>query len=219
MITLHTLFLLFAATFSMSGEFREYRTVQKGNSLYMQGEYFQAEQLYRTLPDIPPGKKGSSPALFNLAGALVRQGKHTEARRIYRSIALNPRAKHLHNPSIYNEGTSLAMEGIATGNLVLKRELLRQALLRYTAVLRSDPADTDARINYEIVFRMLETPRSSSSRQPENSRKNGDPAGSELMKTAERILENARLQENSLMRKIPLSRARESDSGKNLKDW
>jgi len=219
MITLHALFLLLAATFSLSGEFREYRTAQKANALYMREEYFRAEQLYRTLPDIARGTKGSAAARFNLAGALARQGKHTQARRIYRSIALDPGEKGLRNPSLYNEGTSLALEGIAAVEAAHKKTLLRQALLRYTAVLRSDPADIDARINYEIVFRMLEKPESPSSRQPENRSEKSDPATSGLMNTAERVLENARIQENSLMRRIPQNRAGESASGKNLKDW
>lgn len=219
MITLHALFLLLATAFSLSGEFREYRTMHKANEHYMRGEYFRAEQLYRTLPDIAQEKTGSAPARFNLAGSLARQGKHTQARRIYRSIALNPGEKGLRNPSLYNEGTSFALEGIATGEGMHKRELLRQALLRYTSVLRSDPADTDARINYEIVLRMLDKPESSSSRQQDNRRENGDPASGGLMKTAERVLENARIQENSLMRKIPQSHAKGNSSGKNLKDW
>lgn len=219
MTTLHALFLLLAAAFSLSEEFREYRTLQKANAHYMRGEYFRAEQLYRTLPDIAHGKTGSSPVHFNLAGSLAGQGRHTQARRIYRNIASNPDAKQLRNPSLYNEGTSLALEGIAAGEGVHKRALLRQALVRYTAVLRSDPADTDARINYEIVFSMLDKPESPSGRQQKNRREKGDPAGGGLTNTAERVLEAARIQENSLMRKIPQSRARGSAAGNNIKDW
>lgn len=219
MIRLHALFLLLAAAFSLSGEFRHYRTAQKAGTLYMRGEYFKAEQLYRSLTASDHGKDGVSAIRFNLAGSLAMQGKHTEARELYRSITMNPQGTELRNPALYNEGTSLALEGITAKKTGTRRKLLEQALLRYIAILRTDPAETDARINYEIVFGMLRKENTSSAQHQENSLNKGVPLGGEQMKAAKRILENAQLQENSLMRKIPQNHETGSVSGKNSRDW
>ena len=219
MIYIHAPALLLAALFSLSGELRQYSTLQKANARYTRGEYARAEQLYRSLEDIAPGKALVASARFNLAGSLAMQGRHAEARRIYRSIVMNPAERELRNPSLYNEATSLAIEGISAKESSGRIRMLEQALLRYTSVLRSDPADTDARINYEIVFCLLQQQQPSSSGQQESRGQSLAPRGSNDMTAAERMLENAKTEENGVMQKIPQNHEHGHASGKKSRDW
>jgi len=216
-----SLLLLLTASLSLPEEFRQYRMVQKANHHYLSGEYHEAERLYSNLLADDPDEKLKTAIRFNLAGTLALQRKYADARRLYQSIPASAEGEKTGNLIGYNEGTCFAREALATHEPGRTSELLKQALRRYTAVLSGDPADTDARINYEIVYRMLQKHNASSSSKSGGRGENGDPApaGSQSMKPAERILENAQLQENEVMRKIPQIHDSGTASAKNVKDW
>ncbi|NTV07600.1 MAG: hypothetical protein HGA81_03210 [Chlorobium limicola] len=216
-----SLLLLLTASLSLPEEFRQYRMVQKANHHYLSGEYHEAERLYSNLLANDPDEKLKTAIRFNFAGTLALQRKYADARRLYQSIPASAEGEKTGNLIGYNEGTCFAREALATHEPGRKSELLKQALRRYTAVLSGDPADTDARINYEIVYRMLQKQNASSSSKSGGRGENGDPApaGSQSMKPAERILENAQLQENEVMRKIPQIHDSGTASAKNVKDW
>ncbi|MCF8216551.1 MAG: hypothetical protein K9I59_03840 [Chlorobium sp.] len=215
--------LLLASSWNLPQEYRAYRTQQQAYTLYRSGNYSGAEQRCR---EALSGKAGhtdrSGVAIrFNLAGALAMQGKHLQARHIYRNLAMNPGDEKIRIASWYNEGTSFAMEALATEKKVQKKALLEQALGRYTTLLLKKPGDIDTRINYEIVLRMLEKLKNGSAkhRGKRNEQKNTGSSNEEMANTAKRILQQAQMKENQLMRQLP----RASSSGKtektNRKDW
>ncbi|MBM3162861.1 MAG: tetratricopeptide repeat protein [Chlorobi bacterium] len=217
----YSILLLFTAAFSLSGELMHYRTMQEANGHFRKGDYFRAEQRYRNAI-VSASKDGERvTARFNLAVSLAMQRKYREAIGLYRTVAMKPGEKKMRNLCRYNEATCLARLAMAETGTDPKRELLEQALEGYAAVLFEEPDETDARINYEIVYRMLQKLKTPPSRHPEDgSEKSGNGTASNAgMKTAERILENAQLQENSLLRRLPRASGEERASSKNRKDW
>jgi len=216
--------ILLASAWRLPQEFRDYRTLQEAYTLYRKGDYSGAEQRYReTLAETPPVQtlRNSFALRFNLAGTLAMQKKYRPARTIYRNLAMNNAAGEIRNASLYNEGNCLAEEALETGNSTRKRAFFEQALQRYRTVLRDEPGNTDARINYEIVLRMLDKPEKSSTSKQENRQDRTATASSSYgrMNAAERLLRHAQMQENRTMRRIPQASFGEKQIRSGGKDW
>lgn len=112
---------------------------RKANEAYERGDYAQAAELYRQALDRSPD---DSRLHFNLANALARSGQAQEAIEHYerfRSLSESP------------EEQSLADYNI--GNLMVDQQQLEEAVKAYREALRKNPADNDARHNYELALR------------------------------------------------------------------
>ncbi len=220
MILLHTLLLVFALAPSMQEMLGEYRLQLKADALYEHRAYIGAESAFRQIAALP-AQKGSASASFNLACALYMQGKYPESATLFsHSAKPGGTRQEIRVKAIFNEGNALAMRAVGSNQKAEKQLLFRQSLNRFKAVLLTDPDENDAKINYEIVRRYLdelERPRQGAS-GPEKENAPPPPSGIS-QETAERLLENARLEESALMQHIPRTGRSAAQGGKNNQDW
>ncbi len=220
MILLHTLLLVFALAPSMQEMFGEYRLQLKADALYEHRAYSEAESAFRQIAALP-AQKGSASASFNLACALYMQKKYPASATLF-SLSAKPGGtpQKMKVQAIFNEGNALAMRAIGSSRKTEKQLLFRQSLNSFRAVLLTDPGENDAKINYEIVRRYLdelETPKQSPSSQEKKS--SLPPPSGISQDTAERLLENARLEESALMQHLPHTGQSASQGKKNNQDW
>jgi tetratricopeptide (TPR) repeat protein len=119
---------------------------RRGNALYEQGAYAEAEAAYRSgLQSVPD----TTTALYarlqnNLGAALYRQEKFGAARRAFRRSAEAASELSERVQALYNAGNAAAGGGQLT-----------TALDRYRQVLRLDPTHEPARFNYEFLKREM----------------------------------------------------------------
>jgi tetratricopeptide (TPR) repeat protein len=222
MILLHTLLLVFALAPSMQEMLMEYRLQLKADALYEQRAYSRAETVFRQLAALPDQKERGV-ASYNLACALYMQGKYPEAAALF-GLSTKPDSKQqpLRVKSIFNEGNTLAMMAIGSKGKPQKRLFFRQSLNRFKAVLLTDPDEGDAKINYEIVRRYLDELDKSEHASSSSSQKKSaaSPTTSGISQnTAERLLQNARQDESTLMRRLPPSGKSAAEGSKNNLDW
>jgi len=220
MILLHTLLLVFALAPSMQEMLREYRMQLKADALYEHRAYSEAESAFRKIAALP-AQQGNSSASFNLACALYMQKKYPESVTLF-SLSTKPGGtpQEMKVQAIFNEGNALAMRAVGSSKKTEKQLLFRQSLNRFKAVLLTEPGENDAKINYEIVRRYLdelEIPKQGPSSQEKKS--SHPPPSGISQETAERLLENARLEESALMQHIPRAGRSAKQSGKNNQDW
>lgn len=155
---------------------------RKGNEAYSNGNYAEAEVLYRSAIEQEP----DDPKLyFNLGNALAKQGKTEDAIQTYlnyRSMVESPEEKAM---AEYNIGTILA-----------ETEKWKPASLHFRNALRLDPEDIDARTNYELSLRKME---SEDNEQQQQDQQQESPEPSEYAKAmkaqAEKLVELQRYQE------------------------
>jgi len=126
---------------------------EKGNKLYSQSKFADAQKQYQSAQTIDP----DSPQLyFNLADTLYKQEKYDAAEGLYKK-ALATNDKRLKAQANYN-----------LGNVNVKKNKLKEALGLYRKAIKLDPADKDARINYEHVLRMIQEQQQQQQQQEQN---------------------------------------------------
>lgn len=129
---------------------------RRGNALYEQGAYAEAEAAYR---DGLAALDDTTAAVYaslhnNLGAALFQQEKYDEARQAFSRAAAAAVDDGLRQNALYNAGNSAAAGGD-----------LEPALTFYRRVLLLNPAYEDARFNYEYLKREM-AKRQPSQRQP-----------------------------------------------------
>ena len=222
MIFLHTLLLAAALASSMQEMFREYRLQLKACDLYEQRAYSQAEAAFRHIAAVISMPQEKAVTSFNLACALYMQGKYAEAEPLF-GINTAPDSDHreIRMKALFNEGNTLAMRALGSKAKAEKTALFRQSLNRFKRVLINDPYDGDAKINYEIVRRYLyelDMPQPSSSSGLEK-KSSAQPASGIGKDVAQRLLDNARQDESSLMQQLSQKGRAASQETRNTRDW
>jgi RNA recognition motif-containing protein len=221
MFFLNTLLLVFALAPSMQEMFRDYRLQLKANALYEHRAYSMAEAAFRQLAAIPE-RKESGAVNFNLACAVYMQGKYPEAATLF-ALKSKPQGKEreIRLKAMFNEGNALAMRAIGSSGKTEKKILFRQSLNRFKTVLLTEPAEGDAKINYEIVRRYLqELEKSEHASSSSSGKKNDAPPTSGIShNTADLLLDNAQQAESELMRQLPRTGKSTVQGGKNSQDW
>ena len=216
----NALLILLTLVSSMQEMLQNYRLQLKGDALYAERSYPQAEGVFRQLLTTLPENSQITSARFNLGCALYMQGKYPEAESLFSSAAKSGNAQQdLQLQALFNEGNSLAMRALASSAKDLKIKLFRQSLARFRSALLIDSDKIDAKINYEVIRRYLQElekpPRGGAS-----SLKNSpapQPASGIGSKVAERLLEHSRQEESSLMQR--LSQPGAKSAKKNNLDW
>lgn len=124
-----------------------------GNKAYEEGNFAQAEVLYReAMRDNPEDPR----LIFNLANSLAKQQKFEEALAAfeqYKAIVENPAEKSKADYSI--------------GNILGGLQQWDKALNYYKEALKRDPADDEAKYNYELAYKQKQ-------QQKEDQKQNGD---------------------------------------------
>jgi Ca-activated chloride channel homolog len=204
----------------------------KGNRLYEQGKYEDAEKAYLDAQADSPGKPE---ILYNLGNSLIKQKKYREGVQSL-GQSINKGENGIKEKSWYNTGNAL----FASGNY-------RDSADAYIQALRLDPTDRDAKHNLELALTKLKQQeqqkqqnskdakenKSSASQksQPQQSNKNEKSSGSEktgneqtmpkregsmTKEQALQLLDAVQNQEMKEQRKLLEGRSRERANGR---DW
>lgn len=150
---------LLAAVILACGGSDAYRHVRDGNAAYEQGNYDRALTAYRQAAELLP----DDPTIaYDTGNALHRLRRFEEATAASAAAAFTAETRDLRQRATY-----------ALGSHAYRRDALEEARDAFTAVLRLDPDDDDARHNLELVLLALAPP------PPPEAAEQGDtgPAG------------------------------------------
>jgi tetratricopeptide (TPR) repeat protein len=117
------------------------KTIQKGNDLYKQKQYEQAEAAYKEVLD---KEKTNTTAAFNRANALFRQSKLDETRTALDDVIMNTDNTELKGKSFYNQGVGYTTQ-----------KNLDASIESYKNALRQNPNDNEARENLQKALMEL----------------------------------------------------------------
>ena len=115
--------------------------IRKGNKLYDQGKFKEAEMDYRKALEI---NKESDKGKFNLGTAVYQEKNFNESTKIYEELAgkqldKSTKAKIYHN----------------FGNSLLESKQYEQSIAAYKNALLNEPSDRDTKYNLEYAKQML----------------------------------------------------------------
>ena len=133
---------------------------KRGNRLFEQGKYEDAEKAYLTAQGDDPGKPE---ILYNLGNSLVKQKKYQEGVQALGQSIKNG-DKGIKEKGLYNTGNAL----FSAGNYKDSADAFIQAL-------KLDPGDRDAKYNLELALMNLEKPKQKGSQNQSSSGKKPQP--------------------------------------------
>ena len=132
--------------------------IRKGNELYKQEKFDEAEIQYRkSLEKKPDNITGQ----YNLANALYRQGKYDEAGAILDSLT-NKISSPAQKAQLYHN----------LGNNFLKNKDFENSVNAYKNALKINPNDEDTRYNLSYAMEMLKQNKQQQQQQQQNQDKN-----------------------------------------------
>ncbi len=117
------------------------KAIQKGNELYKQQQYQQAEAVYNEVLEKQPS---NGTAKYNRAIALHKQGKSDEAIKAFDDLAFKSEDRELKAKAYYNKGAILSSQ-----------KKLEESIEAYKNALRQNSTDKDARENLQKALMEL----------------------------------------------------------------
>lgn len=149
------MFLLIAFTSGQNAFAQaERKEIRKGNSLYENGKYADAETEYRKALD---KNKASFLGNYNLGGALYRQQKYDDAIREYKESVSKSNDKSEQANAYHNLGNSL-----------IKAQQYGEAVDAFKKSLKLKPDDEDTRYNLAYAQAMLKNQQKQQQQQGNN---------------------------------------------------
>ena len=118
----------------------ERKFIRKGNKLFSDSSYVDAEVLYRKALDKAPNSLGAN---ANLGSSLYKQQKFADATKLFLGAAQSSKEKADISKNYYNLGNSL-----------FKENKLQESIEAYKQALRNNPNDEDARHNLSYVQKL-----------------------------------------------------------------
>lgn len=128
--------------------------LRKGNSLFKDGDYNDAELAYRRALE---ADSQNSKAIYNLANALYRQGRFEEAAELFAAAAQLAPDEKIRSEAYHN-----------LGNALIKSGQYHESIDAYKNALRINPDDEDTRYNLAYAMQFLEDP------PPQDQQQEGD---------------------------------------------
>ena len=129
--------------------------VRKGNRLFAQGKYAEAETAYLNAQVKNPGKPE---VLYNLGNSLIKQKKYSQGVQLL-SQSANKGDKAIRENSWYN-----------TGNALFEAGRFKDSAEAFVQSLKLDPSDKDAKHNLELaLLKLKEQQQSAANQKPNNS--------------------------------------------------
>lgn len=161
---MRNLILIFALVLTGTHAFSQAdnRMVRKGNSLFEDGKFKDAEISYRkALEKKPTSVKGS----YNLGNSLYKQNSYEEAIANYQSTIakLNSDDKTVQADAYHN-----------LGNAYLKGEKYQEAIEAFKQSLRLDPTDNDTRYNLSYALNKMNSNQNQSGDNKKNDNQDKD---------------------------------------------
>lgn len=115
--------------------------IKKGNQLYNQGKYKEAEIEYRKALELNPQ---SNIAKYNLGNSLYRQNRFEEAKELFDKVDPNSFSKKALADSYHN-----------LGNSFFQSKNYENSIESYKKALLNNPSDKETKYNLEYARRML----------------------------------------------------------------
>lgn len=129
----------------------ELNLARKGNKLYSDNKYVDAEVYYKKSLNRNPD---FSPSVFNLGDSYFKQKRYEEAARQFEKSTTLTKNKSLIAKSYHNLGNTM-LESFKTENDQQKKsEKLDQAIKAYQNALKNNPKDIDTKYNLSYAMRM-----------------------------------------------------------------
>lgn len=182
------------------------KTIQRGNDLYKQQQYQQAEQVYKEAIEQDPN---NATAKYNQANAIYKQNKPDEAIRALNDLAFKTENNEMKSKAYYNKGAILSAQ-----------KKLEESIEAYKEALRRNPSDKEARENLQKA--LLELKKSTPPPPPRKDEKKKQqqkqpPQPKMNQKEAEQRLKLLEQKEKEVQQR--LQREKSKSGGGREKDW
>jgi Ca-activated chloride channel homolog len=148
--------MLFLISFSSYSQ-KEDKLLRKGNKLYEQGKYKDAELNYRKALEI---NKESSKGIFNLGAATYKEKNYEESAKLFSNLADSRVDKSLKAKSLHN-----------LGNSFLEAKEYDKSINAYEQALLNNPTDKDTKYNLEYAKQMLKKQQEQQQKDKNNQNK------------------------------------------------
>lgn len=188
-----TIFISFFLNFHIAAQSAN-SYILKGNELYQESKFDQAEIQYRMALETDPK---NTTAKYNLANALQKQKKYNEALTLLEDVSAATTEKKLKATTYYNHGVAHT-----------KLKNLESSIESYKNALRNDPNDKQARENLQKALRELKKNQSQSQSQSQSKMS---------QKEAEQKLKQLQQKEKELQQRMQSKN--KQGSGSQAEDW
>lgn len=201
--------LILAATFASAMAYSQEadRLIQRGNDLYKQQQYQQAELSYAEALVKEPN---NATARLNQANALYKQNKADEAIRVLNDLAFKSNDPGIKSKANYNKGAILSGQ-----------KKLEESVEAYKEALRQEPGDKDARDNLQKA--LLELKKKNQSKKEDNKKQQKQqkqqqkPQPKMSQKEAEQRLQLLEQKEKDVQQRLQKEKSKQG--GGQGKDW
>ena len=183
------------------------KAIQRGNELYTQKQYPQAETAYNEVIEKEPA---NGIAKFNRTNALYRQNKNDEAVKALDDLAFKTNETDIKSKSYYNKGVILSGQ-----------KKLEESIEAYKNALRNDPSDKQARENLQkalLELKKKEPPppkKEDKKKSPQQQKQQQQPKMNQ--KEAEQRLKLMEQKEKEVQQRLQKEKSKQG--GGQAKDW
>jgi Ca-activated chloride channel family protein len=185
-------------------------SIIKGNELYRQGKFEEAEKQYNEAVKKEPENKK---AKFNLAATIYKMGKEGEAMKAYDEIATTEKDLDVKAKAWYNKGAILS-----------KQKRLEESIEAYKNALRNNPDDKQARENLQKALLELKKKEPPKKKEEDKKKKKQEQQQQKQkqqpklnQKEAEQRLKLLQQKEKELQER--LQKEKSKGGGSQTKDW
>ena len=199
---------------------KENTDIKKGNELYEQGKYVEAEVRYREGLKKNPQSYG---ATYNLASALYKQERYEDAIEYYQVAGSKLKEK---------DNLEKAAVSHNIGNALLKTQKYAESIQAYKQALRYNPNDEDSRYNLAYAQQMLQqqppqqqNDQNQDQNQDQNNKQNKNQQQQQQndqsmsKENAEQILKAIEQDEKDIQEKIKLKEKKDTKRYSVEKEW
>ncbi|MGZ5220509.1 MAG: tetratricopeptide repeat protein [Chitinophagaceae bacterium] len=204
-VTILILFITAASTVRVSAQEAD-KAIQKGNELYKQQQYQQAETVYNEVLEKEPS---NNTAKYNRAITLHKQAKPDEAIKAFDDLAFKTENKEIKEKSYYNKGAVLSSQ-----------KKLEESIEAYKNALRQDPNDKEARENLQKALLELKNkkpPKKDDKKKQQQQKQQQKPQPKMNQKEAEQRLKLLEQKEKEVQQR--LQKQKSKTGGGQPKDW
>ena len=177
--------------------------IQRGNDLYKQQQYQQAEAAYNEVLERDPK---NVIAKYNRSLATQKQGRSDEAIRAFDDLAFKTKDPGIKAKSYYNQGAILSSQ-----------KKLEESIVQYKNALRHDPNDQQARENLQKALLELKkkTPKKDDKKKQQKQQPKPQPKMNQ--KEAEQRLKLLEQKEKEVQER--LQKEKSKSGGGQPRDW
>lgn len=196
-------FFLFGAAVKLFAQDAD-RLIQRGNELYKQQKYREAELAYNEVLEQEPS---NNTAKYNKAVTIHKQSKPDESIKAFDDLAFKTEDREIKEKSYYNKGAVLSGQ-----------KKLEESIEAYKNALRQDPNDKEARENLQKALLELKKktpPKKDDKKKQQKQQQKPQPKMNQ--KEAEQRLKLLEQKEREVQQR--LQKEKSKTGGGQGKDW